>query len=151
MRPVDNYFYTEQSRIKLGLLIAIEDCLRMNNPEIQLQTFAHHLRYIFMVTGADLELPPYPAEQLAQIRSFLEDSYQNPHRAISLTCDEMREIISANSRYRVYNCDNERIVMRHITHPDEECGFINEDLPTSDEGSILKRVLALIPDAKPEE
>lgn len=152
VRPHMNYFYKQESYIKFELFDNLSSCLRQNDPEIKLCTFAHHLRYAFMVTGAELELPPYPADQLAKIRAFLEDTYRNPFRSITLSCDQMRQIVEANEKYRVYNCDNYRIVMRHITHPEERCGFINADLDTHEmESQILENVLALIPDAKPAE
>ena len=146
--PTENYYYLQQTQIRNELLSTLA---RYRNTDYTLLITAFHLRYIFMVTRGYETAPPFPAERLHKIRAFLADSYINPHRTIELTGAQMGQILDGIRGYRIYNRDNYDIVMRHITHWDETCGLLNDELsaPCLEEGPILESVLALIPDAQP--
>ena len=146
--PTNNYFYRQQSRIRVNLLSTM---YRLQDTDEVLSVFAYHLRYAFMVGSGYENLPPFPPEELAQVRRFLASTYEDPQREIRLNGAQMKQIFNAVERYRVYNRDNYDIVMRHFAYPEEICGMWDGISTPEQEEEILERVLSLIPDAQPPE
>ena len=141
-----NYFYMQQSRVKTDLYTNLSYYRDQQDPDFRFCVSAFHLRYLFMVTTWEVKKPLYPAGQLSEIRKFLNDSYENPYRVISLTAPQIRELLAGIEPYRVSNSDNYAIVMRHLDYPDEMCSSVF-DMGHSNERAILESVLSQIPEA----
>lgn len=155
MNPTMNYFYKHLCRNKSDIFSMFRYFLDRRQWGQEYVISAFYLRYVFIVSYSDVEKPPFPPEQMAAIRAFLDSSFARPRREITLDCDAMERIMEAVNKYRVYNRDNRRIVLAHTEDPDARCGLLDETLEQGraslQERMILHDVLTLIPDAKPEE
>jgi len=147
-RPTHNPLYKQLSRNKIDLL---SNCYRLAqepDPEVRYVMPAFYLRYAFMVTASDVGNPPCPPEAMAQVRAFLQSSYEDPQREIALNCDQMAQLYDFSQHYRIYNADNAPLVMRHLDHPEETGAWRETIADDAVQRDVLTRVLALIPDAE---
>lgn len=154
MHPTLNYFYKNLCRNKSDIYSGFNLCLAERQWGREYVAPAFFLRYVFIVSYGDVNKPPFPPEQMAAIRAFLDSSFADPQRQITLDCDTIEKLMEAVNRYRICNRDNRRIVLAHTEDPDARCGLLDETLEQGraslQERMILHDVLNLIPDAKPE-
>ena len=145
----ENEFYRELTENKFNALQILKDVCKIENDEVKYNVPEKFIASLFMVTEKDIDLPAYPEEFLTPIRKFL-DNYCRDDRemTISLTRLQILEMINTVTRYRVYNCDNEKYIRNHVDRVTiKRRSGVHLDAVTMEDFS---QILASIPDAKGE-
>ena len=146
---IDNEFYLELTANKFNALQILKDVCKIENDDVSYNVPTKFIASLFMVTERDFDLPAYPDKFLTPIRKFLDHYCRDDNdTTTSLTRPQILEMINTVTRYRVYNCDNEKYIRNHVDRVTikRRSGF-HLDAVTMDD---FAQILASIPDAKGE-
>ena len=146
---IENEFYWELTENKFNALQILKDVCKIENDEVCYNVPTKFIASLFMVTERDIDLPAYPDEFLTPIRKFLDDYCRDDREmTIGLTRPQISDMINTVTRYRVYNCDNEKYIRNHVDRVTiKRRSGVHLDAVTMDD---FAQILASIPDAKGE-
>ncbi|MBQ8830439.1 MAG: hypothetical protein IJ017_02430 [Oscillospiraceae bacterium] len=147
---MENEIYRELSDSKINALQILKDVCRIENDDVFYHVPQKFIASLFMVTERDIDKPPYPEELLLKVRAFL-DYYCTDDRdlTVDLKRPQIAEMIDTVTRYRVYNCDNEKYIMNYADRVAvKRRTGVHLDPVSKDD---LLKVLKNIPEAKEQE
>ena len=144
-----NEIYRELSEVKFNALQILKDVCRIENDDVFYHVPLNFIASLFMVTEKDIDKPPYPEELLVKVRAFLDD-YCTDDRSLTVDLNrpQIAQMIDTVTRFRVYNCDNEKYIMNYADRVAiKRRAGVHLDALSKEE---LAKILETIPEAKGE-